>query len=219
MIFGEKGARTSLFYLLKGTNGDFTEWGHEYVSNLASDIEHDAIDLLLIVDKLEDIKQYLAFNAARQKIFIPGLNEEENDIISNKKLAKFYLDLAKDLDVHEPKHPRDVFKVHLEENYKGGGGQDKAVTLYNIYVNAFVNAGLTKDTLMIDDEEEKRSLVLQIKDREDWQIAAVASLGLLAPWNTETINDLLMTYIDNDGKFVRAGASLGVGICSAGIND
>ena len=75
----------SLFYLLKGTLDDFTSWGHEYVSNLASDIgkeyelrlansepdqdllkmtdlivpyfiennaEHDAIDLLLIVDKL-----------------------------------------------------------------------------------------------------------------------------------------------------------------------
>jgi len=38
MIFGEKGARSSLSYLLQGTSGDFTEWGHEYVSNLASDI-------------------------------------------------------------------------------------------------------------------------------------------------------------------------------------
>jgi len=38
MIFGEKGARTSLSYLLQGTNSNFTEWGHEYVSNLASDI-------------------------------------------------------------------------------------------------------------------------------------------------------------------------------------
>ena len=38
MIFGEKGARTSLSYLLQGTGGNFTLWGHEYVSNLASDI-------------------------------------------------------------------------------------------------------------------------------------------------------------------------------------
>ena len=204
MIFGDKGARTSLYYLLKGTNRDFTDWGHEYVSNLASDIgreyelrlensepydelislvdrivpyfvannaEHDAIDLLLIVDKLEDIKAFvnssnfskvhmylaavcgystdqeefvktltilyeiavanseytialriaiklddhdkirelfkecpdelikkqLAFNAARQKIFISDLNEEETEIISNKLLPKFYADLAKDL--------------------------------------------------------------------------------------------------------------------------
>ena len=104
-------------------------------------------------------------------------------------LSKFYLDLAKDLEVHEPKHPRDVFKVHLEDNYKGGG-DSKAVTLQNIYVNGFVNAGLTKDTLMIEDEEDeedKKSWVVLLKDKEEWQIAAVASLGILCPWNSETI--------------------------------
>ncbi len=44
-----------------------------------------------------------------------------------------------------------MFKIHLEDNYKGGGSDPKAVTLYNIYVNAFVNAGLTRDTIMIDE--------------------------------------------------------------------
>ena len=43
------------------------------------------------------IKKQLAFNAARQKIFIPNLDEETNAIISNSKLAKFYIELAKDL--------------------------------------------------------------------------------------------------------------------------
>ena len=95
MIFGEKGARTSLYYLLQGEKEEFTQWGHQYVSNLASDIgkeydlrlennqpfeelitlveiivpyfvlnnaEHDAIDLLLIVDKLENIKQYVNYD-------------------------------------------------------------------------------------------------------------------------------------------------------------
>lgn len=28
-----------------------------------------------------------------------------------------------------------------------------------------------------------------------------------------------MPFFDNDGKFIKAGASLGVGLCSAGIND
>jgi 26S proteasome regulatory subunit N1 len=166
------------------------------------------------------IKKQLAFNAARQKIFIPNLDEETNAIISNSKLAKFYIELAKDLEVHEPKDPKDVFKMHLEENYRGGS-DPKAVTLYNIYVNAFVNAGLTRDTLMIDDEEDeqKKSWVVLLKEKEEWQIAAVASLGVLCPWNPETIDKLLMPYIDNDGKFIKAGASLGVGLCCAGIND
>ena len=122
--------------------------------------DHDKIKRVFEECPDELIKKQLAFNAARQKIFIPGLSEELNDIISNKKLAKFYLELAEDLEVHEPKQPKDVFKVHLEENYKGG--DIKNTTLYSIYVNNFVNAGLTKDTLILDDEEseKKKSFVL-----------------------------------------------------------
>lgn len=72
---------------------------------------------------------------------------------------------------------------------------------------------------MIDDEEseEKRSFALQVA--EEAQIAAVAGLGLLCPWNTATIDDHLMTYLNNEGKWIKAGASLGIGICTAGIND
>jgi 26S proteasome regulatory subunit N1 len=38
MIFGEKNSRASLGYLLQGTLKGFKEWGHEYLSHLASDI-------------------------------------------------------------------------------------------------------------------------------------------------------------------------------------
>lgn len=61
--------------------------------------------------------------------------------------------------------------------------------------------------------------MLEISDKEDWQIAAVASIGLICPWDTNTITEQLMQYIDNEGKFIKAGASLGIGICSAGVND
>ena len=66
---------------------------------------------------------------------------------------------------------------------------------------------------------DKRSWVVLLKDKEEWQIAAVASLGLLCPWNSDTIEQKLMPYIDNEGKYIKAGASLGVGMCCAGIND
>lgn len=38
MIFGEKNSRASLGYLLQGTRSGFKNWGHEYLSHLASDI-------------------------------------------------------------------------------------------------------------------------------------------------------------------------------------
>ena len=64
------------------------------------------------------IKKQLAFNSARQKIYVPALSEEETKIISNSYLSPFYLELAKDLNVHEPKKPEEVFKAHLEEKNK-----------------------------------------------------------------------------------------------------
>jgi len=70
-----------------------------------------------------------------------------------------------------------------------------------------------------EEEEEKKSWVILLKDKEEWQIAAVASLGLLCSWNSDTVNDILMPYIDNEGKYIKAGASLGIGLCCAGIND
>ena len=39
---------------------------------------------------------------------------------------------------------------------------------------------------MLDDEAEekkKKPFIHEIADKEDWQIAAVASIGLLCPWN------------------------------------
>lgn len=74
---------------------------HEKVKNVFNECPDDLI------------KKQLAFNAARQKIFIQDLDEETNKIISNSLLSKFYIDLAKDLEVQEPKHPKDVFKMHL----------------------------------------------------------------------------------------------------------
>jgi len=38
---------------------------------------------------------------------------ETNKILSNSLLSKFYIELAKDLEVQEPKHPKEVFKMHL----------------------------------------------------------------------------------------------------------
>jgi 26S proteasome regulatory subunit N1 len=128
MIFGEKGARTSLYYLLKGTNKDFTEWGHEYVSNLASDLgseyeirmennepydellaivdkivpyfvvnnaEHDAIDLLLIVDKSEDIKGYVTEqNFSKVYMYLSGVCGYSSDQDELVKILTIMYDLS-----------------------------------------------------------------------------------------------------------------------------
>ena len=56
--------------------------------------DHDKIKQVFNECPDDLIKKQLAFAAARQKIFIPDLNEEIHEIISNKFLSEFYLKLA-----------------------------------------------------------------------------------------------------------------------------
>lgn len=182
--------------------------------------DYEKIKQLFVECPDEIIKKQLAFNSARQKIYIPDLNEEETKIISNLYLSPFYLELAKDLNVHEPKKPEEVFKAHLEEKNKENVTESHT-KLFNIYTNAFVNAGLKRDTLMIDDpeaDEKKPSYILELRE-EGHQIAAVASVGLINSWNPDCINEHLYQYFENEGDFVAAGACLGIGLCAAGTND
>jgi len=56
------------------------------------------------------MQKQLAFQLARQRINIP-VPEELTKIISNNHLNEFYLQLAKDLEVLEPKDPDKIFKT------------------------------------------------------------------------------------------------------------
>lgn len=101
-------------------------------------------------------------------MYLSGLNEEEDKIISNNLLSEFYIKLAKDLEVDQPKKPEDIFKAHLEEKSKSAELSTTISTLYQTYVNAFVNAGLKKDTLIIEDptseaEERRRPWIFEVK--------------------------------------------------------
>lgn len=57
----------------------------------------------------------MAFMLGRQRNPYQTDDEELSKIISNEKLSEHFKSLARDLDVLEPKHPDQIFKVHLEE--------------------------------------------------------------------------------------------------------
>lgn len=90
------------------------------------------------------------------------------------KLADYYLELARDLSVEEPKAPKDIYKMHLIENRHcmiliiyylnwiiliwifilvANMKVDSAKqNLADTFVNAFVNVGFRKDTLLLDSD-------------------------------------------------------------------
>lgn len=55
----------------------------------------------------------------RQRInFMPD-DQDLVKIVSNQLLNNFYIQLAKDLEVLDPKTPEQIFKTHLEDNKRG----------------------------------------------------------------------------------------------------
>ncbi|KAJ2842069.1 proteasome regulatory particle base subunit, partial [Coemansia brasiliensis] len=63
-------------------------------------------------------KAQLAFIMARQQVHMPELIEDDDDelmaCMNNANLSKNYLNLARDLELLDPKTPEDIYKSHLE---------------------------------------------------------------------------------------------------------
>jgi 26S proteasome regulatory subunit N1 len=60
------------------------------------------------------VKKQLALMLGRQHVFNVDESEPELlDLIGNTRSSKYFLMLAKDLDVLEPKLPDDIYKTHL----------------------------------------------------------------------------------------------------------
>ena len=184
-------------------------------------------DLDLIKEIMEACKdttelKQMAFMLGRQRNAYEsehpdGLGEELNQIIAQEKLSEYYKQLARDLDQMEPKHPDSIFKTHLEERKVGEAQLDSAEqNLAKTYVNAFVNAGLSND-LLISKKEGADDWVFSNKD--EGQLAAAASLGLLQIWDIDEGLEAIDKYLERPEDNIQAGSYLALGILCSGIKN
>lgn len=156
-------------------------------------------DLDLIKEIMEACKdpielKQMAFMLGRQRNAYESEDEELNQIIAQEKLSEYYKQLARDLDQMAPKHPDSIFKTHLEERKVGEAQLDSADSnLAKTYVNAFVNAGLGND-LLISKKEGDDDWVFSNKD--EGQLAAAASLGLLQIWDIDEGLEAIDKYLE-----------------------
>jgi 26S proteasome regulatory subunit N1 len=107
-------------------------------------------------------KQQMALILARHRVNF----EDEDDsalsaLVGNSMLSECFLNLARDVDVMEPKTPEDIYKSHLADTAafvrrKDQNKQvDSAVTnLANTFVNGFVNCGFGNDKLMTPEDSQ-----------------------------------------------------------------
>ena len=179
-------------------------------------------------DKLE--KRQLGYLLGKQGVVLdleegPAAVPEEDretllEVISNSKLNEYFLALAKDLDLTEPKVPEDIYKSHLLEGRAAAAASiDSArANLASTFVNGFVNAGYGQDKLLINPSEEQ-TVNWIFKNKEHGKMSAAASLGLMVLWDVEGGLAHVDKYLYSNDSHVVAGALLAVGIISTGVRN
>uniref|UniRef100_A0A7N1A1P3 RPN1 N-terminal domain-containing protein n=1 Tax=Kalanchoe fedtschenkoi TaxID=63787 RepID=A0A7N1A1P3_KALFE len=148
--------------------------------------------------------------------------ETLQDIVNNTKLSEGYLNLARDIEVMEPKSPEDIYKAHLLDGRASAGASVDSArqNLAATFVNAFVNAGFGQDKLMtISSESSSGSSTGNwlFKNKEHGKISAAASLGMISLWDVDAGLAQLDKYFHSSDNHAIAGALLGVGIVNCGV--
>ncbi|KAF2863690.1 26S proteasome regulatory subunit rpn-1 [Piedraia hortae CBS 480.64] len=171
----------------------------------------------------KSLKRQMGFMIGRQRInpnFEEGNEDAQDEVlmrcINNEMVWDMFNELAKELDLREPRTPEDIYKSHLESSRTAGlTNVDSARhNLASALVNGFINAGFGTDTMMLVDSPYK-SWVFKVK--EDDQLTTAASLGLIMLWDGEWGFDKIdpFTYLKDDQ--VKAGVALAQGIMTSGV--
>lgn len=180
------------------------------------------------------LRKQLALMMAQQRAFalMDVLEEGEDgeelaELAGNAKLSEYFHYLAAELDVKTAKTPEDVYKSHLAETARftadsedGAGAQvaSAQLNLASSFVNAFVNSGFGADKLVTasnDDSQNVNHWVYQNKD--NGKLVAAASLGMVHMWDLDEGLSALERFSYAGDAFVKSGAHLGIGVCSAGV--
>lgn len=161
------------------------------------------------------IKKQLALEIARRRAQL-DLDEDLANIANGTLLNEFYLKLAKDLDVLEPKDPESIYKSHLEDKKYNTQIDSAKENLAATIVNGFVNAGCGKDSLMMSKDNKEGPWYNKLKT--DGQISASASLGLTFLWDFGGGADQLSDYLDIKDGYLKMGACIGIGLYNSGVS-
>jgi 26S proteasome regulatory subunit N1 len=166
----------------------------------------------------------MSFLLGRQQIYWEIDSEKVEDadelreIMNNSRLSQNFLNLARELDIMEPKVPEDIYKSHLETNRPSYQAQVDSArqNLAASFVNGFLNAGFGQDKLMSDDKEAN---VWIHKNKDHGIMSTTATLGLISLWDVEVGLTQIDKYLYSDEDYIKAGALLACGIVNAGVQN
>lgn len=168
------------------------------------------------------VQKQLAFMLGRQQIcleFKDSTNHTDDlvEIMSNAHLNNYFLNLARELDIMEPKTPEDVYKSHLENSRTPFGASQVDSARQNLaasFVNGFVNAGFGQDKLLMEDGNK-----WLYKNKEHGMLSATASLGLILLWDVDGGLTPIDKYLYSAEDHIKSGALLACGIVNTGVRN
>lgn len=171
------------------------------------------------------IQKQLAYMLGRQQICLEIRengdsstdDEELTEIMSNSHLNTHFLNLARELDIMEPKTPEDVYKSHLENSRTTFGSSQVDSARQNLaasFVNGFVNAGFGQDKLLMEDGNK-----WLYKNKEHGMMSATASLGLILLWDVDGGLTPIDKYLYSAEDHIKSGALLACGIVNCGVRN
>ncbi|XP_073969023.1 regulatory particle non-ATPase 1 [Rhodnius prolixus] len=181
-----------------------------------------------IFNKCEDplVRKQLAFMVGRQQLSLELSSDlpDKSDltiIMSNTHVNDHFHSLARELDIMEPKTPEEVYKTWLEglvlrPTYNLDVPVDSARhNLASTFVNAFVNAGFSRDKLVSVEEGNK----WMYKNKQHGMLSAAASLGLIHLWDVDGGLTPIDKYLYTSEDYIKSGALLALGIVNCGVRN
>lgn len=161
------------------------------------------------------VQKQMAFMISRRK-FNHDFDEDDElkEIASGESLSKYFIILAKELDVLEPKLPEQIYKSHLEEKRSAAVLDSAKQNLASSFVNAFVNAGFCKDELMTVNDSK-----WVYKNKEMGMMSTVGSLGALLLWGIDEGLTQIDKYQWSTDPHLKAGALLAFGLVTTGVKN
>lgn len=127
-----------------------------------------------------------------------------------ERQSGFYIYMAQELDLLEPKTAEDVCKD--PSGWKSRMVDSSLENLGKTLVNCFVNAGFCSDTLFTC---EHSNWVFKHKDYAAFTATLLS--GLIHLWNVDEGLSVLDTYQYSEDCYVKGGALAGFGLLSCGV--
>ncbi|KRX97171.1 26S proteasome non-ATPase regulatory subunit 2, partial [Trichinella pseudospiralis] len=178
-----------------------------------------AMRCAIVLNKIEKVKEIfldckdilvqkqLAFLLARHQIFLdlpddlPHVNDLK-ELMSNSNMSQYFLALARELDIMEPKVPEDIYKSNVSEHT----GMVSAAASQGLIYRWDVDNGLTNiDKFMYSADDNIRA----------GSLLAVGIVSCGVHHECDPAQALLLEFLQSDKHILRVCSTLGIGLAYA----